>query len=589
MKPLIEMMSDRVFWYIQCDNADKKCKKLRQDVKRCHNSSAADLLDVHSKAADFEKAKFYQRMTAMDEKLVDAMGAWCSKMETAAQSINDNNRRDLTPPPSETSSDINLSIEEKMGQMREGLEASMRQQITEQMQKLQSATKEVDESRTSTLQGHTMRESQKLSQLRDSLEASLRERMTEESQKLQCEVKDAYESRTATIQNHAMQESQKLAQMRSNLETVIRKQSAEESQKLECKIRDQYEAQIAALSQDLAREKETSKNLQDTLSQEEEVSKSLQAELKSTNARLAALETKIEDQITRSSQSDPIVKQEAFVNLESRLAKVEAWRMVSNKSKTKEPIMDQKTDVTIDGVQTQKIDRATAESIYLELEQELEDKMTQFILRSGDRIVPDQRVLRLVQPHISAVKDNLQSSLRHMADGFGKMIEKEREMSANLRVQVEAAAQSATASAQAIENMQTELSALQTTSDANRQSDAALLKQQQDQMQNFMTSLASAKRETETAKSELQKSLDSLWLRSTNMHAWQEDFSTAQLFDAIIQHLNIYFVPEHLSSLTSLKARVACIEGQLHLGDASNKKRKLTEHSPFPAPSLIRR
>ena len=333
MKQLVEMISDRVFWYIQRDNADKKCKKLRQDVKRCHNgdfSSAADLLDVHSKAADLEKAKFSQRMTAIDDKLVDAMSAWYSKMEMAAQSINENNRHDLTPPPSETSSDINLSIEEKMGHMRENLEASMRKQITEQVQKLQCATKEVDEARTTSLQSHTMRESQKLSQLRDSLEASLRNRMTEESQKLQCEIKDAYESRTATIQNHATQESQKLAQMRSNLETVIRKQSAEESQKLQSRIKDQYEVQIATLKQDLAQEKEVAKNLQDTLSQEKEVSKSLQAELKSTNARLAALETKIEDQIKTSSQSDRVIKQEAFVDLESRLAKVEAWQMVSN-------------------------------------------------------------------------------------------------------------------------------------------------------------------------------------------------------------------------------------------------------------------
>ncbi len=595
IKLLIDLISERVFWYQQRDTADKKIKKLRVDMKRCQNgefSSTAEMFDFHSKSAELERAKISLRMTAIDDKLVNATSALWSKLEATTHTFNGSNRHDLTPPPSETSSDINLNIDEKVAQLRDALQTSMRFEITEEFRKLRCEVKDADESRVSTIQTHAAQESQKLAQLRDSLEASMRNQITQESQKLQCEVKDAYESRTATIQNHAMQESQKLAQMRSNLETMVRKQGTEESQKLaqmrsnletmirkqgteeslslQSKFKDYYEAQLAILEQTLSQEKEVSKSLQEnlshekdvskslqqslsqekdvskilqqSLSQEKDVSKSLQAELESTNARLAALETKVE---AISTPPDQPMKQEA------------------------------------------NMDSETVQNLYLELEAELQDKMMKFLLQSGGRIVPDERVLRLVQPTISAVETNVQSSLKRMAVGFGEMIEKERAMYASLGVQVKAAAQSASASAQAVEGMRAEFAEIQIASDAVCQSKAETVKDQEARIQHLSTSLAWTNSELESARSRLQKSVDALWLRSTNMHAWQENFSTIKLFEAIVQHLNISFMPEHVSSWGTLKSRVMSLESRL--GDDGNKKRKLAEHSRLPSPSLARR
>ncbi|KAJ3479646.1 hypothetical protein NLG97_g8269 [Lecanicillium saksenae] len=533
----MELMSQRVFWYIQRDTAEKKVAKLGRDVDRCKASdfpSSANLLDVHAKSVELEKAKISQRITALDDKLVNTTASLWSTLEAVAQSKNfhDNGRHDLTPPPSETSSDINLSIDEKLAQMRESLEAAMRNQIAEQSQKLQS------------------------------------------------EVTAAYETRTAAMQNHFHQESQKLTQMRTNLEVAFNKRVAEESQKLQSNLKDSYEAQITALNKDLSHEKD--------------LSKSLQAELKSLSTKLTAIEAKIDDQVKLSAQLDQIVKQEAFTDLESRVARFEASQPVTRSSK-RSTVKDRKVDMDETPAQPLKIDRATVESLYLELEAELQDKIMQFVMQNGEKIVPNERILRVVQPNITSVRTDVQDSLSRIGAGFGDMINKERTIRAGLGVQVktaaESAAQSASTATHAIETLKTELKAelveIKAAGDAGHQSTAATVKNQEAQLQNLATLVSSANSERESAQGKLQKSVDALWLRSTNMHAWQENFSTINLFDAIIQHLNNYFMPDHVAVVMDLRTRMANVEGQF--ADGSNKKRKAVDQGPFPSQSVQRK
>lgn len=573
-KVLIDLISERVSWYIQRDNADKKNRKLRHDLKRCQNGefpSAVDMLDVRLKALDLDKAKFSQRMTIIDDKLLKTTSAWCSKLESATQpkSFSGNGRHDLTPPPSETSSDINLSIDEKLAQLREDLEVSMRNQITEALQKLQCEVKSAYDSRTTTLHNDMTQEAQKLLQARNSIEVLIRNQITEQSQKLQYEIKDSYESRTANIQNHVRQESQKLSQMRSNVETMIRKQFAEESRKLQSKTEDKYEAQLASLRQDLLQEKD--------------VAKRLEAKLNSMAAKLAAVETKVDDQAKISSQLDLTVKQEAFVDLESRLAKFEASQMSTNQPTKKDDAEDHKIEVEVDSAQPPKLDSIMAQSPCLELNGGLQEKLTQF-LQNGDGIVSEKMVLCLVQ----AVETRLQSTLSHMAEKFGTLIEKERAERVSLGVQVKGTAQSISATAQAVEALHAELIKVQAASVANRQSDVTASMNQETRIQNLTELLSSTKDDIQSAiKGELQKSVDALWLRTANMQSWQDNFNTIELFNAIVQHLNNSFVSDHFNTLIELRARVINLEGGL--GDGGNKKRKLAEPSPLPFPPVARR
>ncbi|KAM3531802.1 hypothetical protein NHJ13051_000538 [Beauveria bassiana] len=460
---LLDLMSERVSYYIQRDSADRKNRKLRLDVDRCQAGEfpgATALLDVHLKSADYEKAKLNQRMSATDEKLVRVTSNWRSLLETAAQakSINANDHHAPTLPLSETHSDIPLNIEERLAQV---------------MNKLR-----------------------------------------------------------------------------------------EESQKLQCKTKNDYEVEIAALKGELTQEKENSK--------------CLQAELKSMAARLSAIETKVEDHAKISSQLGQAVQQESLVDLESRLVKIETTQTAL-----------QKPDEYAGNDEIKHQDMDPAQCLCLELEAKLEDKMTQFLLQNSDKIVSDERILRLAQTTVKAVEAVLQSSLKRMADGFGTLIDKERERRASLSVQIQAAEQSASEAAQAVEVMRAEFTEAQTASNTCRQSNAATMKNQETQIQNLTELLASTQGKVESAETKLQQSIDTLWLRSTTMDAWRDNFSTARLFEALVQYLNSSFFPEHNYKLTHLRDRVANIESLL--GDDGNKKRKLAEHGSSAFPSFINR
>ncbi|OAA52412.1 hypothetical protein BBO_00253 [Beauveria brongniartii RCEF 3172] len=348
------------------------------------------------------------------------------------------------------------------------------------------------------------------------------------------------------------------------------KKFTEESQKLQCKTNNDYEVKIAALKGELAQEKEARR--------------CLQAELKSMAARLSDIDTKVEDQAKISSQLGQAVQQESFVDLESRLVKIETTQTAMQKP---DEYAGERHKTDTENSETKHQDMDPAQRLCLELEAKLEDKMTQFLLQSSDQIVSDDRILRVAQTIVKAVEADLQSSLKGMADGFGTLIDKEREMRASLSVQIQAAEQSASETAQVVEVMRAEVTEAQTASDTCRQSNAATMKNQETQIQNLTELLASTQGKVESTKTELQQSIDTLCLRSTTMDAWRNNFSTARLYEALVQNLNSFFFPEHMSKLTHLSDRVANIESLV--GDDGNKKRKLAEHGSSAFQSLINR
>ncbi|KAM3565507.1 hypothetical protein MY1884_000212 [Beauveria asiatica] len=341
---------------------------------------------------------------------------------------------------------------------------------------------------------------------------------------------------------------------------------AEESQKLQYKTNNDYEVKIAALKAELTQEKEVS------------------TELKSIAARLSAIETKVEDQAKISSQLSQAIQQESFVDLESRLVKIETTQTAMQKP---DESVGEIHKTNTENSETKHQDMDPAQRLCLELEAKIEDKMTQFLLQSSDQTVSDERILRLKQTIVKAVEADLQTSLKRMADGFGTLIDKEREMRASLSVRIQAAEQSVSETAEAVKVMRAEVTAAQTASDTCRQSNAATMKNQETRIHNLTELLASARGEVESTKTELQQSIDTLWMRSTTMEAWRDNFSTASLYEALVQNLNSSFFPEHMSRLTHLSDRVANIESLV--GNDGNKKRRLAEHGSSAFQSLVNR
>ncbi|KAM3504171.1 hypothetical protein MY10362_003744 [Beauveria mimosiformis] len=351
----------------------------------------------------------------------------------------------------------------------------------------------------------------------------------------------------------------------------------EESQKLQCKTNNDHEVKIAALKGEIAQEKAASRCLQAEL-------KSMAARLSDIGNKVEDIENKVEDQAKILSQLGQVVQQESFVELESRLVKIETTQTAMQKP---DEYAGERHKTDTENSETKHQDTDPAQRLYLELEAKLEDKMTQFLLQSSDQIVSDERILRVAQTNVKAVEADLQNSLKGMADGFGTLIDKEREMRASLSVQIQAAKQSASEIAQAVEVMRAEVTEAQTVSDTCRQSNAATMKNQETQIQNLTELLASTEAKVESTKTELQQSIETLCLQSNTMAVWRDNFSTARLYEALVQNLNSFFFPEHMSKLKHLSDRVTNIESLV--GDHGNKKRKLAEHGSSAFQSFINR
>lgn len=479
---LVELISERVFWYIQRDSADKKLKKLDNDVKRCQKSSfgsAADVLMVQYKAVDLDMAKYAQRMSAIDANLRQASNNLWAQLEASMQSKPlAASRQDLTPPPSETSSDGGISVDEKLAQMRESLEATMRNQV------------------------------------------------------------------------------------------------ADESKRLHSQMKGDYEAQIEVLKQDL--------------DQERSLRTTLENRLEELSAKLGTVEAKTQKQAKRSAKLGQVVKQDAFDELESRMTQLEesfseAQEQTKRVSSTEVSASNESCCMDADSTHVKQLHPAeppvsNVKTLEAEVEAKLEEKIYQLIMRDGDKLVPNEKILH----HVSALESKVQSQLKRMAEGFGGLIDKERNMRAGLGTQVKNSAQTASVAVQELGLIKADMAAAKTSNTTNYQEATATLELQANQLQNLTSLVASTSKEIETERRNTEKSMEAVCLRLGSVSAWQANFSTRALFEAIVRHLNDTWMHEHVGRLGEIRHKVAAMESQL-AEVMGAKRRKL---SPGMSPGM---
>lgn len=484
MKLLVDLFSERASLYMQRDGAEKKLKKFHQDVKRCQNSnfpSAVEMLNAHFKAAELDKANLSQQIASVDSRLLDIISSLKSKLDGQAHTnaFHNSGRQGLTPPPSEPSSDIALSIDEKLAQMRDGFEVTLRNQV------------------------------------------------------------------------------------------------AAECQKLESRLRGDYESQLANLRQELLEER----SLRQDLLEERSRRTAVQDGLHDMSLRMDSIEAKVEEHAQLRPQLDQAVKKDAFTDLEARLANLEAEALSysatvkdADKSAPTQPTCDDKTSMDVDVDQVEKLaSLATQSSISLEeLEGKVKNILKQMLLGSEEELVPDDRILRLVQPAVEGVQANLQTFLNRFAAGFGTMLDKERAARAELADQFAQFTQSATLVTRELQAIKAELAMFKSAYEAHSHAANAAIGNQAAQIEYVTSLLTSTKGGLDLAKDELRKSMAGLSLRIEHALAWQANFSTRHLFDAITRHLNDTFMREHINAIGNLTMRIESLENYT---DANKRRR----------------
>lgn len=572
----VDLISERVFWFIQRDTADKKLKKLDNDVQRCQNSefhSAVGLLETQSKAAEVEKAKIAQRITKVDHQLQDsAMSLWFVPEPAHERRFTNEEPQSITPPPSETSCDA-TGLDEKLAQLRSEMESKQKTQMAQMVQMTEEYRK-------------------------------LQTRITEESRRLQTQIEEQsqqhskakleYEQQICDFRQRLDQEQCRREKL-ERLQTQIDEQSQQHS-----RVKLEHEQQMADVRQRLYQEQ----------SHREKLEKLLQDLM----SRLSSIETKTENHlVSTTNRLDEMVKQGTLDSVEARLAKVEALQTPVSVPSPQAPD-DQK--MNFDAYEPTK-------SIQLEdLETKIKDILNQSLFQKPDMIFSSESILRLA----SSVEEKLQSSLSRMAHAFGVMIDKERSQRASLEVKIATSVKSIATvekelqtvktevkttdtQLQTVENkvqtVQTEVKAVETqlqtarseswdrakelarmqvTSRISGVSEHETAREQTTQLQNVNHSVDLMRRDIEAMKLDSRHAMDAMCMRLQHVSAWQNNFAGKHFYDAMVAHLNDTILREHINALRELRMRVQSLEG-LIMENNGNKRRKTSAFGGFqPTP-----
>ena len=145
IRKIIDLFSERGFYFAQRDAADKKYRERHNEMERCQTSnfsSAIDILEYQTKAADTERTKAAQRLCAVDDRLVEATNSfihkWSATLDGKILAATKGVQGHLTPPPSETSDHPMFDVEEKLAWLRETIEPTVAKRVTEEAEKFQS-------------------------------------------------------------------------------------------------------------------------------------------------------------------------------------------------------------------------------------------------------------------------------------------------------------------------------------------------------------------------------------------------------------------------------------------------------------------
>ena len=159
VRRIIDLFSDRSLYYALHDAADKKYRERHREMERCQSSrfsSAIDILEYETKAADTERRKVAQRLFAVDNRLVKATTSsihkWSATLDNKILAAVKGAQGHPTAPASETADLCMFDIEEKLAWLRDMIEPSVAKRVAQEAEEFKSTIVAGYDSRIEELQ-----------------------------------------------------------------------------------------------------------------------------------------------------------------------------------------------------------------------------------------------------------------------------------------------------------------------------------------------------------------------------------------------------------------------------------------------------
>ncbi|KAH6610220.1 hypothetical protein Trco_000240 [Trichoderma cornu-damae] len=530
LKPIMDLISDRIMWYRVRNDAIKARKKLlaNQDQDHYRSSdygSSKDLLMIQRQSFTNEIQRADKYIAEIDDKVPSALRpvlrdiskAWTKEQAASEEPVASK------AAPANVQNTIKQEMEALIKREMAASKQSMKELLDSQVSKLkESLARETEEKLSSLRKTLRQEEEQRIS--------SLKKALAQENEKRVAEARGsaARESanKIAELENSLAKESSKTAALDrkvADLEARLDKTASEQRRLLESLVDKSQLAQQLQLQSGPQGEK-----------------------LGKLEARLRTLEgisPAIEDLAGRMRSHSELVTERARQQDESntRLASLES---------------------TVAGFLAKGIDSIPTEVA------EIKERVQH--MSSNPKpvpVAPDNRVLEVVKPELAKITNSTRDMIKHIQDKLQPFLEHERHKTETLERQ--------------FGDMTLQVSELQKESAAARTEHSALKEKLADQSQAHAEKLSwlegNVNDRINATMGEFRTNFEGVYMQLQVLNSWQTNFNTKGLYREIMGHINATLPDGTVMQIKNLRQRLEFAETRILAceNNACNKRRKL--------------
>lgn len=535
MKHLVELLCDRMYWYMQRDHQDKKVKKMQNELDRCRpgypeTSNHADVLKLQMDQTSREKQKCCDRLNGADGKLLDHLVTFVDKQGERLLSTQNHGVK---------SEDVDSRLETLRGSLLEQFHTRLKEESGHLGNSVRSQLQE----ETAELKLSLEQEKERNDRLQTKMEEMEKALLTLEQRHTSL-TEETLKNNSARLQldGKLVAVGNKLTQLSGRIDGIMRNTVTTEA--LSSAL-EQFDSILSAFDKS-------------TVSEQWGFSK--EAGMKTRRL----LQTIVEDlnSVKLSLRSEtPAASSQKVADLQNELNScvnmVESHsKQHSSISETLKSIEDILKQVTLaqENDTGQRSLPGSPSKAALEVDQILDQKFQPFSASIADR-----------------VKTMMQEKLNEVARDLGTFVNNER-------VAREHASAAAEDSLTIASTLRQDVDVLRDGVHASMWKLDCELGEQKKQIHWCNEGLASFDRRLQRTAAEGGDSVEKLELQLRVVNAWQSNFTTASLYQDITKHITDTLPLTMLQKINSVTSRLEAIEAYFKMNNDGTPRKRKTSH-----------
>ncbi|KAG8419152.1 hypothetical protein J3459_011501 [Metarhizium acridum] len=534
IKHLVELLCDRMYWYMQRDKQDKNLKKMRAELERCRypeSSNHSEVLKLQIDQWEKEKTKSCNRLSGTDGKLINHLAAFID-------------RRSRERPSKHGNAIRSEDVDARLNALQKALDAKFSACLEEAFTQIVNDNQLQLRKETEGLKIGLEEERQKSARLQKHIE-ELEQRLGSLDKRLPSFTEETLEDKSASLRSDG-----KLTELESKLNQL--------SKKMDDLATNMITSQ--ALSGELGRF--------DTVVSAFENPKGLEDWGSSPEDAEAGMRTR--------RRLENVADEMHIMKLSLQCESVEgAPQSIAGLHKRLDSCMEMIHINSKEQMSTSQAVKAIQDALRLTLPAQTNDGGQRFPakLASTHKTEIEEIFCQKVQPLSASLSQELkgmmQQKLTKVAHDLGSFIDKER-------IARESATAKAGQSLAEVSALRRDVGVLKDSVSTSVDKLDQKIGEQCKLVTSWCERLSSLDSGLQRVSKEAETNVQKLELQLQTVSAWQRNFTTKDLYRDIIKHITNNLPPGPLQNISSLTTRLETIEALLNnsSGDGAPKKRK---------------